>query len=73
MSYLVDTDWIINGLHGWPEALAFLEDHRDDGLDVSLITVGEVYEGAYTKPEPDEHIASLQAFLELFPVLQLYP
>jgi len=71
MSYLVDTNLIITGLHGRPEALAFLEDHRADGLDVRLITLGEVYEGAYTNPEPDEHIASFQAFLALFTVLPL--
>jgi len=61
MSYLVDTDWIINGLHGRPEALAVLEEHRDDGLGVSIITLGEVYEGAYNNPE----------FLALFTVLPL--
>jgi len=71
MSYLVDTDWIINGLHGRPQALAVLEEHRDDGLGVSIITLGEVYEGAYNNPEPDVHSASFQEFLALFTVLPL--
>ena len=71
MSYLVDTDWIINGLHGQSDALSTLEEHRDDGLGVSIITLGEVYEGAYNNPDPSVHIASFQEFLALFTVLPL--
>jgi len=47
MSYLVDTDWIIDGLRGRPLALAVLEERRDEGLGVSIVTLGEVYEGAH--------------------------
>jgi hypothetical protein len=35
--------------HGRSEALAVLEEHRDDGLGVSIITLGEVYEGGATR------------------------
>jgi tRNA(fMet)-specific endonuclease VapC len=44
--YLVDTDWIIDGLGGRETALAWFEEHRDEGLSVSSVTLGEVYEGA---------------------------
>jgi len=71
MSYLVDTDWIINGLHGQSDAVSTLEEHRDNGLGVSIITLGEVYEGGYNNPEPKVHIASFQKFLALFTVLPL--
>lgn len=71
MSYLVDTDWIINGLKGRREELAILEGHRDEGLGVSVITLGELYEGAYGNPQPDVHIAIFQDFLTLFTVLPL--
>jgi len=46
MSYLVDTDWIIDGLRGRPEALNVLEERRDEGLGVSIVTLGELYKGA---------------------------
>jgi len=71
MSCLVDTDWIIDGLRGRPEALAVLEERRDEGLGVSIITLGEVYEGAHNNPQPDVHVASFQEFLALFTVLPL--
>jgi predicted nucleic acid-binding protein len=69
MSYLVDTDWIIDGLSGRRETLTFLEEHRNEGLGVSIVTLGELYEGAYGRPNPDEHIASIEQFLRLFTVL----
>ncbi len=71
MRYLVDTDWIIDGLRGRPEALAVLEERRDEGLGVSIITLGEVYEGAYNNPQPDVHVATFHEFLALFTVLPL--
>lgn len=46
MSYLVDADWIIDGLRGRPEALNVLEERRDEGLGVSIVTLGELYKGA---------------------------
>ncbi len=51
--------------------MSTLEEHRDDGLGVSIITLGEVYEGAYNNPNPSVHIASFQEFLALFTVLPL--
>jgi tRNA(fMet)-specific endonuclease VapC len=63
MSYLVDTDWMIDGLSGRQATLVFLEAHRDEGLGVSLVTLGELYEGVYGSPDPDAHRASLDRFL----------
>lgn len=71
MSYLVDTDWVIDGLAGRPEALSVLEGCRDEGLGVSIVTIGEVYEGAYSNPQPEVHMASFQELLALFTVLPL--
>ncbi len=71
MSCLVDTDWIIDGLRGRPEALAALEERRDEGLGVSIITLGEVYEGAVrheVASKSDERRYFIQACVEsLFP------
>lgn len=40
-------------------------------MGVSIITLGEVYEGAHNNPQPDVHVASFQEFLALFTVLPL--
>jgi len=71
LSYLVDTDWIIDGLAGMPAALTWFDEHRDEGLAVSIVTLGEVYEGAFISPDPEAHIASFQEFLALFTILPL--
>lgn len=71
MSLLVDTDWLIDGLRGQPTALSVFEARREEGLGVSMVTVGEVYESAYSSPQSDTHIATLHAFLALFTVLPI--
>lgn len=45
MRYLLDTDWVILGLKGNHEAERLLDSLAPDGLSISLITYGEVYEG----------------------------
>lgn len=45
--YLVDTDWIIDALNGFALAIQMLVDLAPDGLAVSIITYGELYQGAY--------------------------
>lgn len=47
MSYLVDTDRVTDWLVGRPDATELLARLSLDGLSVSLITFGEVYEGIY--------------------------
>ena len=61
--YLVDTDWIIDCLHGRQAALRTLADLAPQGLAISLITYGELYEGAYFARDPRQAMASLRKFL----------
>jgi predicted nucleic acid-binding protein len=44
MSYLVDTDWIIDGLSGRRETLTFLEEHRNLIPDFDLLIAATVLE-----------------------------
>lgn len=44
--YLIDTDWIIDALHGQATALQTLIDLALQGLAISHLTYGELYEGA---------------------------
>jgi tRNA(fMet)-specific endonuclease VapC len=71
MRYLVDTDWLIDALVGLPEAVATLECLASSGLGISIISVGEVYEGAYRTADPTARLARCRAFLSPFPVLPL--
>jgi predicted nucleic acid-binding protein len=50
--YLVDSDWIADDLAGKQEAVTLLERLVSDGIAVSLITLGEMYEGSYYGRDP---------------------
>jgi len=63
-TYLVDTDWIVDVLKGQTSATRTLLDLVPQGLAVSLISYGELYEGAYYARDPEGSLASVQAFLE---------
>lgn len=71
MRYLLDTDWIIDALAERRNTPALIKDLSPAGIGISIVTIGEVYEGAYGSALPEEHLASLRQFLEPFPVLPL--
>ena len=52
MSYLVDTDWIVDYLYGNAEARDLLVALRPEGLTISIITFLEIYEGIYLSRNP---------------------
>lgn len=61
--YLIDTDWIVDILHGNAHAMQTLLDLAPDGLAISLITYGELYEGAHYARDPQQALGGLRAFL----------
>ncbi len=71
MPYLLDADWVINALAGQPQAVESLRQLAPEGIAISLITVGEVYEGAFNSPDPQRHLDSFRTFLRPFPKLNL--
>ena len=69
--YLVDTDYIVDALHGQAAVLQTLTDLAPQGLAVSLISYGELYEGAYYARQPEEALAGLAQFLQGYTLLPL--
>jgi tRNA(fMet)-specific endonuclease VapC len=47
MRYLIDTDWLIDGITGISASLAVLASLRLDGVCVSIISLAELYEGVW--------------------------
>lgn len=47
MNYLIDSDWVAEYLKGRVEARRLLQALMPDGLTISIITYGEIYEGIY--------------------------
>lgn len=62
MSYLIDTDWVINYLGEQAQAIQLLEELAPQGLAISVITFIEVYEGIYAHENRDARRGSSSPF-----------
>jgi tRNA(fMet)-specific endonuclease VapC len=63
MTYLIDTDWVIDHLNHIEHASRRLEELAPEGLALSIISLAELYEGVYYSRDPVESEAALQRFL----------
>jgi tRNA(fMet)-specific endonuclease VapC len=69
--YLVDSDWLINAMSGRPIALNTLDHLSASGLAVSIVTVAEIFEGAFSTDAPEETLMAFRHFLSAFPQISL--
>lgn len=69
--YLLDADIAIDALAGRQRALHLLTRLAPDGIAISIVTAGEIYEGAYGAADPAARLAAYRRFLHTFPVLDL--
>ena len=70
-SYLLDSDWIVDVLTGQEKAIHTLLELAPAGLAVSIITYGELYEGAAFAHEPEPALSGLRSFLKGKAILPL--
>jgi tRNA(fMet)-specific endonuclease VapC len=71
MRYLVDTDWVIDHLHGRAQVVRRLEELAPDGIGLSILSLAELYEGVYFSTTPQDNENALQDFLGGVDVLTL--
>jgi tRNA(fMet)-specific endonuclease VapC len=71
--YLLDTDWIVDVLNGQTAATETLLKLAPQGLAVSLISYGELHEGAYFSRNPQVALAAVETFLSGKEILPLTP
>ena len=71
MKYLVDSDWVIDYLVGKQQAIVLLSALAKEGIAVSLITLGEIYEGIYYGRDPQSSEEGFRKFLRGVTVLPL--
>jgi len=69
--YLVDSDRLIDAISGIRSALEVLERLAPDGLAISIVTLGEISEGAYMFLDPERHLPSLRTFVTGYAILLL--
>lgn len=63
MKYLIDTDWVIEYLKGDRPTVETITRLAADGIAVSLITYGEIYEGILLGRDSKRHEQGFLAFL----------
>jgi tRNA(fMet)-specific endonuclease VapC len=68
---MVDSDWLIDALRGVPQAIATLDRLSGQGIGVSIISVAELYEGAFRGPDAAGQLRDYRRFLAPFAVLPL--
>ena|SRR6266536_3912577 len=71
MSYLLDTDAVADWLNSRPKAVRLLPTLEPEGLAISLITYGEVYDGIYYGRDPRSAEQAFRRFLRGVSVLPL--
>lgn len=71
MNYLVDSDWVIDALANIPSAITPLRQLAHAGIAVSILTFGELYEGAYGSHDSQAEIGRIQPFLSGYPAINL--
>lgn len=70
MSYLLDSDVVADWLRGRADAVHLVSMLHDQGLAISLITYGEIYEGIYFSRDPR---ASEQVFVQFLRSVEVLP
>jgi len=63
ISYLIDTDWVIDFLKGKKEIVDTLVSLEKMGLAISVISLAELYEGIYSSDNQTKKMNGLNNFL----------
>ncbi len=74
ISYLIDTDWIIDFLKDKEEIFNELSCLIDEGIAISIISLAELYEGVYGNDDQEmevKHLLGLNDFLTGVTVLEI--
>lgn len=69
MSYLVDTDWVVDYLTGQKAADDLFTKLLPSGIAISIVSFSEIYEGIYGSHDPNLAEAAFRAFLRQVTVL----
>src|SRR5438874_80933 len=68
MTHLIDSDWVADYLKGRRAAVDLLDSLAVDGIAISAVTYGEIYEGIYYGRDPRNHARIFGQFLRITPV-----
>ena len=63
MRHLVDTDWVIDYMHGVPRVVKRLDSLLPEGVGLSIVSLAELYDGVLRSIAPQRDEERLRAFL----------
>ena len=71
IQYLVDTDWAIDHMHRREQVVNRIRELAPFGLGISIVSLGELYEGEFNSTNPEAEARALRTFLngvEVIPI-----
>lgn len=71
MSYLFDSDWLVDMLRGVQHSIELANELHERGVSTSIITVGEIYDGAFNSVDPQQRLAYYRTFFAGFSIINL--
>jgi tRNA(fMet)-specific endonuclease VapC len=71
LSFLIDTDWVIDHFNGVMHVTRRLKELQPRGLGLSVVSSAELWEGAYFSRDPKRSQETLEGFLSGVDVLGL--
>ena len=71
MRYLADTDWAIEYMRGRQPVRSRLETLFAEGVGISIVSIGELYDGVFGANDVRKAEESLRAFLEIVQIVPL--
>ena len=71
LSFLIDTDWVIDHLNAVAEVTRRLKELEPQGLALSIISAAELWEGVYFSRDQKRSQMVLEAFLSGVSILNL--
>lgn len=69
LSYLIDTDWVIDHFNKIEKVTLKLKELRPAGIALSVISLAELYEGVYYSKDPATSQRILETFFREFQLL----
>lgn len=71
LSFLIDTDWVIDHLNAVAEVTRRLKELEPQGLALSIISAAELWEGVYFSRDQKRSQMALEAFLSGVSIVNL--
>jgi len=72
VAYLLDTDWVIDYFNDKEPISSKIEELRDEGIGISIISLAELYEGVRNSKNSEASEKMLLGFIREINILYLF-